>query len=46
MRLLPHMSGARESIPSECQAKPPEEVAYRGLTLAAVLLILASLWAF
>jgi len=32
--------------PSEFQAKPPEEVVYRGLTIAAMVLILVSLWAF
>jgi hypothetical protein len=49
MRLLPHLLGARENIPNELnerQAKPPEEVVYRSLTIAAILLILISLWAF
>lgn len=46
MRLLPRMSGARDYISGESEAKSPEEVAYRGLTVATMLLILASLWAF
>lgn len=42
---LHHLTGAREYTLDALQAKP-EEVVYRSLTVAAMLLILASLWAF
>jgi hypothetical protein len=46
MRPLPQSLDACLYAPIECRAKPPEEVVYRGLTVAAVLLILVRLWAF
>lgn len=46
MQNLLESSQAPTSAIKPQSAKPPEEMVYRSLTVAAVVLLLVSLWAF